>query len=174
MKLVKPTDVILFVILEINFNTDYKNMNLEQRITTDLKEAMKAKDQAALRTIRAIKAAILLQKTDGTGKELSADGEIKMIQKLAKQRQDSLDIYVKQNREDLAQTEREELEVLKRYLPEQLSEDEIKKVVDSVIADSGADGMKDMGKVMGMVSKQLAGKADGKTISGIVKSSLTS
>ena len=149
-------------------------MRLESRITNDLKEAMKAKDQAALRTIRAIKAAILLQKTDGSGKELTEEMEIKMIQKLAKQRQDSLDIYTKQNREDLAVIEREELEILKRYLPEQLSEDKIKEVVDKVIAATGAEGMKDMGKVMGMVSKELAGKADGKTISGIVRTALTS
>ena len=149
-------------------------MRLESRITGDLKEAMKAKDQAALRTIRAIKAAILLQKTDGSGQELTEEMEIKMIQKLAKQRQDSLDIYIKQNREDLASIEREELEVLKRYLPEQLSEDKIKEVVMGIISATGAEGMKDMGKVMGMASKELAGKADGKTISGIVRSALTS
>lgn len=149
-------------------------MSLESRITGDLKEAMKAKDQAALRTIRAIKAAILLQKTDGSGKELTEEMEIKMIQKLAKQRQDSYDIYVKQNREDLAAVEKEELEVLKNYLPEQLSEDKIKEVVDAIIAKIGAEGMKDMGKVMGMTSKELAGKADGKTISGIVRTALTS
>lgn len=148
-------------------------MRLEERIMPDLKAAMKAKDQAALRTIRAVKAAILYQKTDGTGAEFTEEMEIKLIQKLAKQRQDSLNIYVKEGREDLAVTEREELEVLKRYLPEQLSEDKIKEVVDRVIADTGAEGMKDMGRVMGMVSKELAGKADGKTISGIVKASLT-
>lgn len=138
----------------------------------DLKTAMRAKDQAALRTIRAIKAAILLQQTDGTGTELTEEMEIKMIQKLTKQRQDSLDIFVKQNREDLADIERAELEVLKRYLPEQMSEDDIKVIVSKIIADTGADGMKDMGKVMGMVSKELAGKADGKTISSIVKALL--
>ncbi len=149
-------------------------MRLESRITGDLKEAMKAKDQAALRTIRAIKAAILLQKTDGSGAELTEEMEIKMIQKLAKQRQDSHDIFIKQNRQDLADIEKAELEVLKNYLPEQLSEDKIKEVVDKVIASTGAEGMKDMGKVMGMVSKELAGKADGKTISGIVRTALTS
>jgi len=149
-------------------------MRLESRITADLKEAMKAKDQAALRTIRAIKAAILLQKTDGSGAELTEEMEIKMIQKLAKQRQDSHDIFVKQNRQDLADIEKAELDVLKNYLPEQLSEDKIKEVVDKVIAATGAEGMKDMGKVMGMASKELAGKADGKTISGIVRAALTS
>lgn len=148
-------------------------MSLEKRIMPDLKEAMKAKDQPALRTIRAIKAAILIQKTDGTGTEMTEEMEIKLIQKMAKQRQESMDIFIKQGREDLAVTERDELEVLKKYLPEQLSEDEIKVIVAKVIADTGAEGMKDMGRVMGMVSKQLAGKADGKTISSIVKASLT-
>ncbi len=148
-------------------------MRLEERIIPDLKTAMKAKDKAALRTIRAVKAAILVQKTDGTNTEMTEEMEIKLIQKMAKQRQESMDIFIKQGREDLAETEREELEVLKRYLPEQLSEDKIKEIVDKIIADTGAEGMKDMGKVMGMVSKELAGKADGKTISGIVKSSLT-
>lgn len=149
-------------------------MSLETKIMGDLKEAMKAKDQAALRTIRAVKAAILLQKTDGSGAELTEEMEIKMIQKLAKQRQDSYDIFMKQNREDLAAIEKEELEVLKRYLPEQLSADKIKEIVDRIISTVGAEGMKDMGKVMGMASKELAGKADGKTISGIVRTALTS
>lgn len=148
-------------------------MRLEDRIMPDLKTAMKAKDKAALRTIRAIKAAILVQKTDGTNTEMTEDMEIKLIQKMAKQRQESMDIFLKQGREDLAATEREELEVLKAYLPEQLSEDKIKEIIARIIADTGAEGMKDMGKVMGMASKELAGKADGKTISGIVKSSLT-
>lgn len=149
-------------------------MRLEQRIMGDLKAAMKAKDQAALRTIRAIKAAILLQQTDGSGDELTEEMEIKMIQKLSKQRQDSYDIFVKQNRPDLAEIEKAELDILKNYLPEQLSNDKIKEVVDAVIAKTGAEGMKDMGKVMGMVSKELAGKADGKTISGIVRGALNS
>jgi len=148
-------------------------MSLESKIMGDLKAAMKAKDQPALRTIRAIKAALLIQKTDGSGTEMTDEMEIKLIQKMAKQRQESMDIFVKQGREDLAAIEKEELAVLKKYLPEQLSEDKIKEIVDRVIADIGAEGMKDMGRVMGMVSKELAGKADGKTISGIVKSSLT-
>ncbi len=144
-------------------------MSLETRIMADLKTAMKQKDQAALRTIRSIKAAILLQKTDGSGTELNEDGEIKLVQKLVKQRKDSLEIYEKQGREDLAQTEREEIDVLEKYLPAQLSEDEIKAEVEKIIAQTGASGMKDMGKVMGMANKQMAGSADGKTIAGIVK-----
>jgi uncharacterized protein YqeY len=148
-------------------------MSLESRLMKDLKEAMKAKDQAALRSIRAAKAGILLKKTDGTGKEIDESSEIKLIQKLVKQRQDSLEIYEKQNREDLAVTEREEIEVLKRYLPQQLSEEELTPIIQDIITKSGAEGMKDMGKVMGMASSQLSGQADGKTISAIVKKLLT-
>ncbi|NNE27123.1 MAG: GatB/YqeY domain-containing protein [Saprospiraceae bacterium] len=148
-------------------------MTLEQRIMGDLKEAMKQKDQAALRSIRAVKAAILLQKTDGSGKELDEGGEIKLIQKLVKQRQDSLDIYTKQNREDLAVVEREEIEVLKRYLPEQLDEASLRPIIEGIIAEMGASGMQDMGRVMGTASQKLAGKADGKTISGIVRAILS-
>lgn len=148
-------------------------MSLETKVMQDLKEAMKSKDQAALRSIRAIKAAILLVKTDGSGKELDAAGEIKLIQKLVKQRQDSLDIYEKQGREDLAVVEREEIEVLKKYLPEQMSEEELIPVLQEVISQTGAEGMKDMGKVMGLATQKLAGKADGKTISTIVRKLLS-
>lgn len=148
-------------------------MNLETKIMEDLKVAMKAKDQAALRSIRAVKAAILLQKTDGSGTELNEAGEIKLIQKLVKQRQESLDIYEKQGREDLAKIEREEIAVLKNYLPEQISEDEIKAIVDEIVDKIGASSMQDMGKVMGMASKKLAGKADGKTIAEVVKKALS-
>ena len=144
-------------------------MSLESKIMPDLKAAMKSKDQAALRAIRAIKAAILLTKTDGSGKELDEAGEIKMVQKLIKQRQDSLDIFNKHGRDDLAVIEKEEIEVLQRYLPKQLSVDELKPMIQKIISDTGAAGMKDMGKVMGMATKQLAGQADGKTVSGLVK-----
>lgn len=147
-------------------------MTLEERITADMKTAMKAKDKVSLRGIRAIKSAILLQKTDGSGTELNADGEIALLQKLVKSRQDSLDIYTKQNREDLAVTEREEIEVISKYLPEQLSEDELGALIDKVIAQTGASSMKDMGKVMGMANKQAAGRADGKTIASLVKQKL--
>lgn len=149
-------------------------MSLEQKLMSDLKEAMKAKDQASLRAIRAAKAAILLQKTDGSGKALDEAGEIKLIQKLVKQRQDSLDIYTKQGREDLAEVEREEIEVLKRYLPQPMSEDELKAVISEIISQLGAEGMKDMGKVMGAANAQLMGKADGKTIASVVKAMLSS
>jgi len=148
-------------------------MSLEAKIATDLKEAMKAKDKAALRGIRAIKSALLLIKTDGSGDEVTEDREIKLLQKLIKQRKDSLEIYEKQNREDLAATEREEISIIERYLPAQLSAEELEGIIKQIIAQTGASSMKDMGKVMGMASKQLAGKADGKAISGVVKSLLS-
>lgn len=148
-------------------------MSLEQKIMADLKDAMKNKDQAGLRGIRAIKAAILLVKTDGSGIELDDAGEIKLLQKLVKQRKDSLDIYEKQGREDLAVVEREEIAVIERYLPKQLDAAELESIVKGVIADLGASSMKDMGSVMQAASQKLAGKADGKTISSIVKSLLS-
>lgn len=148
-------------------------MSLEATINEDLKTAMKAKDQAALRGIRAIKSAILLFNTSGTNEGLNPEKEIALLQKLVKQRQDSLDIYVKQGREDLAVVEREEIEVIMRYLPKQLSEQELKDAVKGIMARLGATTMKDMGRVMGEASKELAGKADGKTISAVVKALLS-
>lgn len=148
-------------------------MSLETKIATDLKTAMRAKDKVALRSIRAIKAQILLAKTDGSGKELDEASEIKMIQKMIKQRKDSLSIYEKQDRAELAQTEKDEIEVLERYLPQQMGEEELTEFLKGVIAKTGASSMRDMGKVMGMASGQLGGKADGKTISGIVKKLLS-
>ena len=148
-------------------------MSLESRVMDDLKGAMKAKDQAALRSLRAIKSAILLAKTDGSGKELDESGEIKLVQKLVKQRKDSLEIYEKQSREDLAEKEREEISILTKYLPKQLDPAELEEIIKGIIEQTGASSMKDMGKVMGMASQKLAGKADGKTISGVVKSLLS-
>ena len=144
-------------------------MRLEQKINDDLKTAMKAKDQAALRGIRAIKSAILLAKTDGSGNELDEAGEIKILQKLVKQRKDCLEIYQKQNRDDLAATEREEIEIIERYLPVQLSNEELRKIIAEIISKTGAESMKDMGKVMGVASARLAGKADGKAIASVVR-----
>jgi len=139
-----------------------------------MKAAMKAKDTMALESLRAIKSALLLAQTDkGAGGELSEADEIKMVQKLVKQRKDSAAIYQEQGREDLAAPELAQAEVISRFLPEQLSEEEIEKVVVQTIDAIGASGMKDMGKVMGMVSKELAGQADGKTISTIVRSKLS-
>jgi len=144
-------------------------MSLETTVNADLKTAMKEKNQAALRGIRAIKSAIILQKTDGSGTELDDAGEIKLLQKLIKQRKDSLEIYETQNRADLAVVEEEEIAVIEKYLPKQLSEDELKPIIQEIINTTGAESMKDMGKVMGMASQKLAGKADGKTISALVK-----
>ncbi|HFB99375.1 MAG TPA: GatB/YqeY domain-containing protein [Phaeodactylibacter sp.] len=144
-------------------------MSLELRINDDIKTAMKAKDKVSLRSLRAIKAAILLAKTDGSGKELDEAGEIKLVQKLVKQRKDSLAIFEKGNREDLAAKERDEIEVMAKYLPKQMDAADLEKVIKAIVEKTGASSMKDMGKVMGMASKELAGKADGKAISAIVK-----
>ena len=144
-------------------------MNLEAKIQKDLITAMKAKDEKALRAVRAIKSAILLFKTSGTNAELDEDAEIKMLQKMVKQRKESLAIFEQQGREALAQTEREEIEVIEQYLPQQLSEDEIEATIKNIIAETGATGMKDMGKVMGAANKAFGGRAEGAVISAIVK-----
>ncbi len=149
-------------------------MSLEATINEDIKAAMKSKDAVSLRGIRAIKSAIMLYNTSGSGKEMSKEEEIALLQKLVKQRQDSLDIYIKQGREDLAGVEREEIDVIMRYLPKQLTEDELKVEIQAIIDRLGASSMKDMGRVMGEASKTFAGSADGKTISGIVKTLLAS
>lgn len=149
-------------------------MGLQQDIMIALKEAMKSKDQTALTALRAVKSAILLAQTESGAKEdLTEEQELKILQKLVKQRKDSAAIYLNQDRKDLALPEIDEAEVISQFLPEALSEEEIEKVVVAVIEQTGAEGMKDMGKVMGMVSKELAGKADGKTISNIVKAKLS-
>ena len=149
-------------------------MSLQQEVMSALKVAMKAKDQKALTALRAVKSAILLAQTEtGVKEDLSEEQELKILQKQVKQRRDSAAIYLEQGREDLAEPELEEAEVIAQFLPEALSEEEIEKVVVATIAQIGAEGMKDMGKVMGMVNKELAGQADGKTISNIVKSKLS-
>jgi uncharacterized protein YqeY len=149
-------------------------MALQEQIDQDIKAAMLAKDSTKLRGLRAIKAALLISKTEKGASEISADdAEIKMLQKLAKQRKESADIYKTQNREDLYQIEIEELSVIESFLPKQLDRAEIANHVRDIIAKTGANGMKDMGKVMGLVNKELAGKADGRTISEVVKESLS-
>lgn len=144
-------------------------MSLEERIMQDLKEAMKAKDEAALRGIRAIKSAILIAKTDGSGNAIDEAKEIQMLQKLVKQRKESLEIYEKQNREDLAKVEKEEIAIIEKYLPQQMDAAELTEALKAIISQVGASSAKDMGKVMGAASKEFAGKADGKLISEIVK-----
>lgn len=149
-------------------------MSLEQKINQDIKAAMIAKDNVKLRGLRAIKAAILLAKTEKTQvDELSEDTEIKVLQKLAKQRKESGDIYKNQNREDLYQIEMEELQVIEEYLPNQLDRSAIEEVVKDIIAEIGATSIKEMGKVMGAANQKLTGQADGKTISEVVKSLLS-
>ncbi len=136
----------------------------------DLKTAMLAKDEVGLRSLRAIKAAILLVKTsEGSGGELKEEDEVKLLQKLVKQRKDSLEIFQQQNRPDLAKKEEEEIAVIEKFLPKQLSVEELKEALGRIIADTGASSPADLGKVMGIASKQFAGKADGKTISSMVK-----
>ena len=145
-------------------------MSLEQKIMAEMKEAMKAKDESVLRGLRAIKAEIIKAKTEpGAGGEIDEATEQKFLQKMMKQRKDSLEIFEKQGRADLAAKEKEEMAVIEKFLPKQLSEAEIKEAVSKIITAVGASSAADMGKVMGAATKELAGKADGKTISGIVK-----
>ena len=149
-------------------------MSLEITINTEIKTAMLAKNEAALRGLRAIKSAILLAKTaDGKQGDLTEDDEIKILQKLAKQRRDSLEVFVTQHREDLALKEREELELIEKYLPKQMDENELREALQAIINQVGASTAADMGKVMGVASKQLAGKTDGKAISAMVKTLLS-
>ena len=149
-------------------------MSLELEITSALKEAMKSKNQTALTALRAVKSAILLHKTQKSSVgELSQEDEIKILQKLVKQRKESADIYTSQGRNDLADPELKEAELIQQFLPKALSEDEVKEVVKSIIEEIEADGMKDMGKVMGISTKKLMGKANGKMISTIVKEILS-
>lgn len=139
-----------------------------------MKDAMKAKDEKSLRALRAIKAAILLAKTsEGAAGALKEEDEVKLLQKLIKQRKDSLEIFQQQNRTDLAQKEQEEIDVIEKFLPKQLSPGELKEAVSKIIAETGASSPADMGKVMGAATKQLAGKADGKSISSVVKELLS-
>ncbi len=143
---------------------------LEQTINQEIKTAMLAKNDARLRGLRAIKAALLLAKTEkGAAEAITEEAEVKVLQKLAKQRKESADIYKTQNREDLYKVEIEELEVIEEFLPKQLSHEEIVNYIKDVISRTGASSVKDMGKVMGVANKELAGKADGKTVSEVVK-----
>ena len=145
-------------------------MQLEQQVMTEMKEAMKAKNEGILRALRAIKAEIIKAKTEpGAAGEIDEATEQKFLQKMMKQRRDSLDIFEKQGREDLAFKEKEEMAVIEKFLPKQLGINELKEIVKKIISETGASTPADMGKVMGVASKQLAGKADGKSISSMVK-----
>jgi len=149
-------------------------MSLQDKVMEQLKNAMRSKDAVALQSLRAIKAALLLAQTDaGATGELSETEELKLLQKLVKQRKDSAALYKDQGREDLAQPELDQVAVIEQFLPSQMGEEALKIAIAAIIAKTGADSMKDMGKVMGMASKELAGKADGKAISNVVKNLLS-
>ncbi len=147
-------------------------MALEQTINDHIKDAMRAKDKDALRALREIKSAILLAKTDGSGKDLDEGSEMKLLEKLLKQHQDSFEIYQKNNRPEQAAQEEKDIAIIKKYLPEAMSPEDLAAAVKAIIEDTGAESMKDMGKVMGIASKKLAGKADGKSISACVRNLL--
>ena len=149
-------------------------MSLKQQVEADIKKAMLAKDRDTLRALRGIKSLILLAETEkGNKEELTQEKEVQLLSKAVKQRRESIEVFEQQGREDLAANERAEVEVINQYLPQPLSRDEIHAVVQKVVEDAGASGMQDMGKVMGIVTKELAGKADGKTIAEIVKQTLS-
>ncbi len=149
-------------------------MSLEEKVMSLMKEAMKSKDEVTLRSVRAIKAEIIKAKTDpGANGVVTEEGEMKILQKLVKSRKDSLVIYEQQNRPDLATKEAEEISVIEKFLPTQMTEEAVKAAVEAIIAQVGAAGPQDLGKVMGLATKQLAGQADGKVISAIAKSLLT-
>lgn len=149
-------------------------MSLFDQVNNDIKKAMLEKDKVKLSALRAVKSAFLLEKTSKAGgDEIPADVELKIIQKLVKQRKETAEIYQTNNRTDLYENEIAEAQIIESYLPKQLSEEEIAQVVKGIIEKTGASSMKDMGKVMGMATKELAGKADGKTISGLVKKLLS-
>jgi hypothetical protein len=149
-------------------------MALIDKISESIKISMKEKDIVSLESLRAVKSALLLAQTQkGNSTGISEDDEIKILQKLVKQRKESADIYISQNRSDLAEVEVNQYKIIERFLPKQMSEDEVEKIILELINKTGASGMKDMGKIMGMASKQLSGMADGKTISNIVRTKLT-
>ena len=148
-------------------------MSLQKLVMDKMKEAMKSKDTVALTALRALKSAFLLAKTEnGVKEELTEEQELKIVQKQVKQRKDSATVFIEQGRNDLADPELAEAKILEQFLPEALSEEAIAKIVSDVITETGAECMKDMGKVMGIVSKKIAGQAEGKTISSIVKQQL--
>ncbi len=148
-------------------------MSIQKQVMGQMKAAMKSKDKIALESLRALKSTFLLANTNGSGVDLSEDDELKIVQKLVKQRKDSAAIFDEQDRSDLSELEKAQAKVLEQFLPKQMGKEELKKVITEIVSKTGASSMKDMGKVMGMASKQLAGKADGKAISTTVKELLS-
>ena len=149
-------------------------MSLIDTVNSDLISAMKSKNESALRAIRAVKAALLILKTESSGKEITQDDENRLLQRLIKQRKESIEVYTSQNRQELAVTESEEVAIIEKYLPEQLSVEEIEAILNEIIKEAGATNISDLGKVMPLAIKQFSGKADGKTISEVLKRLLTS
>ncbi len=148
-------------------------MSIQKEVMEQMKSAMKSRDKVALESLRALKSAFLLANTSGGSVELSESDELKIVQKLVKQRKDSAAIFSEQGRDDLADPEIAQAKILEQFLPQQLSEEELKKAIEEIVAQTGASSMRDMGKVMGIASKQLGGKADGKAISMVVKELLS-
>ena len=148
-------------------------MSIQKEVMEQMKAAMKSKNKVALESLRALKSEFLLANTSGGSVELSDENELKIVQKLVKQRKDSAAIFAEQGRDDLANPEIEQAKILEQFLPQQLSEEQLKKAIEEIIAQTGASSMRDMGKVMGIASKQLGGKADGKAISMVVKEMLS-
>ncbi len=163
-----------FRVIFFNFAPQINKMGLQTRLMDDIKDAMRAKDTVALESLRAIKSALLLAQTEtGSKGEIAEEDEIKLLQRLVKQRKDSASIYTTQGRADLAEPELLQAAIIEKFLPTQLSEEDVEAAITKIIADSGASGMASMGKVMGLASAELAGKADGKTISTVVKKLLS-
>ena len=172
-KIIRELDKNTLIVFSIFVALNFLIMSVQSQVMEQMKVAMKAKDTVALESLRALKSAFLLANTSGGYVELSEEDEIKIVQKLVKQRKDSAAIFQEQNRMDLAEPEIAQAKILEQFLPAQMGEEELKAAIEAIISQTGASSMKDMGKVMGMASKQLAGKADGKAISMIVKQLLS-
>ena len=172
-KIIRELDKNTLIVFSIFVPLNFSIMSVQSQVMDQMKVAMKAKDTVALASLRALKSAFLLANTSGGSVELSEDDEIKIVQKLVKQRKDSAAIFQEQDRMDLADPEIAQAKVLEQFLPAQMGEEELKAAIEAIISQTGASSMKDMGKVMGMASKQLSGKADGKAISMVVKQLLS-
>jgi uncharacterized protein YqeY len=172
-KIIRELDKNTLIVFSIFVALNFLIMSVQSQVMEQMKVAMKAKDTVALESLRALKSAFLLANTSGGNVELSEEDEIKIVQKLVKQRKDSAAIFQEQNRMDLAEPEIAQAKILEQFLPAQMGEEELKAAIEAIISQTGASSMKDMGKVMGMASKQLAGKADGKAISMVVKQLLS-
>ena len=172
-KIIRELDKNTLIVFSIFVPLNFSIMSVQSQVMDQMKVAMKAKDTVALESLRALKSAFLLANTSGGSVELSEDDEVKIVQKLVKQRKDSAAIFQEQDRMDLAEPEIAQAKILEQFLPAQMGEEELKTAIEAIISQTGASSMRDMGKVMGMASQQLAGKADGKAISMVVKQLLS-